>query len=104
MVTVRLDLNDPDLKAALVQMSERGRKETLGTFRKIVQMTWQQVYRDKGLNWEKVKSRPGPAGQSLYSFRISLKIRAVAYRHGDFMRVLTVHEDHDSAYTWPAIR
>lgn len=96
---VRLDLNDPDLKAALARLSERGRKETLGTFRKIVQMSWQQVYRNQGLNWEKIKSRPGPAGQSLYSFRISRKIRAVAYRHGDFMRVLAVHEDHDSAYS-----
>jgi len=99
MTTARLDLNDPDLKAALSSLSERELKEAMGTFRKIVQMTWQQIYRDKGLNWEKIKSRPGPAGQSLYSFRISRRIRGVAYRHGDFMRVLTVHEDHDSAYT-----
>ncbi len=99
MTTARLDLNDPDLKAALSSLSERELKEAMGTFRKIVQMTWQQIYRDKGLNWEKIKSRPGPAGQSLYSFRISRRIRGVAYRYGDFMRVLTVHEDHDSAYT-----
>ena len=99
MTTARLDLNDPDLKAALSSLSERELKEAMGTFRKIVQMTWQQIYLDKGLNWEKIKSRPGPAGQSLYSFRISRRIRGVAYRYGDFMRVLTVHEDHDSAYT-----
>ncbi|MHB8405291.1 MAG: hypothetical protein ACYDCJ_07705 [Gammaproteobacteria bacterium] len=99
MTTARLDINDPDLKAALSSLSERELKEAMGTFRKIVQMTWQQIYRDKGLNWEKIKSRPGPAGQSLYSFRISRRTRGVAYRHGDFMRVLTVHEDHDSAYT-----
>lgn len=99
MTTARLDINDPDLKAALSSLSERELKEAMGTFRKIIQMTWQQIYRDKGLNWEKIKSRPGPAGQSLYSFRISRRIRGVAYRDGDFMRVLTVHEDHDSAYT-----
>ncbi len=99
MTTARLDINDPDLKAALSSLSERELKEAMGTFRKIVQMTWQQIYLDKGLNWEKIKSRPGPAGQSLYSFRISRRIRGVAYRYGDFMRVLTVHEDHDSAYT-----
>lgn len=68
------------------------------TVRKSVQMAWQQIYRNKGLNAEKIKSHPGPVGQSLYSFRISRRIRGVAYRHGDFMRVLTVHEDHDSAY------
>lgn len=98
MTTTRLDLSDPDLQAALHHLSERGLKEAMGTFRKIVQMTWQQIYQDKGLHWEKIKSRPGPAGQSLYSFRISQRIRGVAYRHGDFMRVLAVHEDHDSAY------
>jgi len=99
MATARLDLNDPDLKAALSRLSETGRKEDMGTFRKIVQMNWEQIYRDKGLNWEKIKSRPGPADHSLYSFRISRRIRGAAYRDGDFMRVLAVHEDHDSAYT-----
>lgn len=99
MATARLDLSDPDLKAALLRLSERGRKEVLGTFRKITQMTWPQIYRDKGLNWEKIKSRPGPAGNSLYSFRISRKIRGVAYRQEEFMRVLAIHEQRDSAYS-----
>jgi hypothetical protein len=96
---VRLDLSDPDLQAGLARLSERSRKQAMAPFRKIVQMSWDQIYKDKGLHWEKIKSRPGPAGQSLYSIRISQRIRGVAYRHGDFMRVLTVHEDHDSAYT-----
>lgn len=99
MATARLDLTDPDLKDALARLPERGRKEALDTFRKIVQMTWPQIYRDKGLNWEKIKSRPGPAGHCLYSFRISRKIRGVAYRQGEFMRVLAIHEDHDAAYS-----
>lgn len=86
MTAVRLDLDDPDLKAALARLLERGRKETLHPFRKIVRMTWQQIYRDKGLNGEKIKSRPGSAGQSLYSLRIIRKIREVACRDGDFMR------------------
>lgn len=98
MSTVRLDLSDPDLESTLARLSERGRKETFTTFRQIAQMSWQQVYRHKGLNWEKIKSRPGPGRQSLYSFRISQKIRGVAYRQDDFMRVLAIHEDHDSAY------
>lgn len=98
MSTVRLDLDDPDLKDALARLSERSFKQAMGSFRKILQMNWQQVYQDKGLNWEKIKSRPGPAGQALYSFRISQKIRGVACRDGDFMRVLAIHEDHDSAY------
>lgn len=99
MATARLDLADPDLKAALARLSERERGEALGAFRKIVQMAWPQIYRDKGLNWEKIKSRPGPSDHSLYSFRISRKIRGVAYWQGEFMRVLAIHEDHNSAYS-----
>lgn len=99
MTTARLDINDPDLKDALRRLSARGRMEAMGTFRKIVQMTWEQIYVDQGLNWEKIKSRPGPAGQPLYSFRVTKKIRGAAFRDRDFMRALAVHEDHDSAYS-----
>jgi hypothetical protein len=34
----------------------------------------------------------------LYSFRISQVFRAVAYREGLGLRILTLHPDHDSAY------
>lgn len=81
-----------------LRVCRSGASSKPSALRKILQMSWQQVYQDKGLNWEKIKSRPGPAGQALYSFRISQKIRGVACRDGDFMRVLAIHEDHDSAY------
>ncbi|WP_342259711.1 hypothetical protein [Candidatus Tisiphia endosymbiont of Metellina segmentata] len=34
----------------------------------------------------------------IYSFRFSQKCRALALREGSYLRLLTLHTDHDSAY------
>jgi hypothetical protein len=70
----------------------------LKTIQKIQQLEWNQVYRDPGLRWEAIMSRTGPEGQRLYSLRLSQRARAVVCRAGDFMRFLSLHPDHDSAY------
>ena len=69
------------------------------TLNKLRQMTWNQVYRDNGLKWEKIVSLTPPSGGvAVYSLRISQSRRATAYRDGDFMRLLTIAPDHDTAY------
>lgn len=55
----------------------------LGTLRKLVAMSWEQVYRDPGLKWELVHSRKGPNDERVYSFRIGKEFRALAYRDPD---------------------
>lgn len=70
--------------------------ETLGKLRR---MTWNQVYRDPGLKWEKIVSIKPPDGiPALYSLRITQSRRATAYRDGDFIRLLTIAGDHDRTY------
>lgn len=96
--TVRLDLNNPVFQKDWLALPKQEAEELRGTLRLISQMSWEQVFRSKGLNWEEIKSRPGPHGQKLYSIRITKKCRAVVHREGDFMRFLTLHSDHDSAY------
>ena len=62
-------------------------------------MAWAQVYRDKGLKWEKIISVRAPQGiDVIYSLRITQSRRATAFRDGQYMRLLTVAADHDSAY------
>jgi hypothetical protein len=62
-------------------------------------MTWNQVYRDNGLKWEKVVSVKPPVDiDAVYSLRITQARRAIAYRDADFIRFLTIAPDHDSAY------
>ena len=43
-------------------------------------------------------SKVGPGGGRLYSLRMGKGFRAVAYRQENWLRILTLHPDHDSAY------
>jgi hypothetical protein len=96
---VRLDLNNPVFQSNLLTLQKPERHAALDTLNKIRQLTWDQVYRDNGLKWEKISSVAPPAGaDAIYSLRITQARRATAYRDGEFMRFLTVAPDHDSTY------
>ncbi len=97
--TVRLDLNSTVFQSNLFSLQKQERHAAIDTLNKIRQLTWNQVYRDSGLKWERISSVKPPAGiDSIYSLRITQSRRATAYRDGDFMRFLTVAPDHDSTY------
>jgi hypothetical protein len=97
--SIRLDLNNPVFQDQLFALQKPERHAALNTLKKIRQLTWQQVYRDQGLKWEKITSVRPPAGiDALYSLRITQSRRATAYRDGEFMRLLTIAPDHDAAY------
>lgn len=96
---VRLDLNNPVFQQNLLTLQKPERHAVLDTLNKLRQLTWNQVYRDQGLKWEKIISVKPPIGiDSLYSLRITQSRRATAYRDGEFIRLLTIAADHDSAY------
>jgi hypothetical protein len=96
--TVRLDLNNPVFQRQLFRLSKIEQRNILNTLRKLTSMTWQQVYNDHGLKWEAILSKKGPEGNKLYSFRIGKGFRGVAYRDGSWLRLLSLHPNHDSAY------
>lgn len=95
---IKLDLNNPVFQQGLFALPKAEQQATLKTLHKISKLSWEQVYRDKGLRWERIHSRTGPQGEVLYSLRITQKCRAVAYRSESFLRLLSLHPDHDSAY------
>jgi hypothetical protein len=96
---VRLDLNNEVFQENLLSLDKAESARVLNTLRKLRQMTWAQVYRDAGLKWEKIDSVKPPQGiDAIYSLRITQGRRATAYRDGDFMRFLTIAQDHDSTY------
>lgn len=95
---LRLDLNNPEFQRQLFNLQKKDQRAVLGNLRKLVQMNWQQVYRDSGLNWEQLVSRAGPRGEKLYSLRLGKGFRAIACREGEWLRLLSLHPDHDSAY------
>lgn len=96
---VRLDLNNPVFQEILFRLEKAEQHAMISTLRKISELTWDQLYRDQGLKWEAIYSRNGPKGERIYSFRVSKKCRALAYREGEWLRILTLHPDHDSAYS-----
>jgi hypothetical protein len=96
---VRLDLNNPVFQEHLFGLQKPERNAAMDTLRKIRLLSWDQLYRDKGLKWEKIISvKPPPGIDAIYSLRITQSRRCTAYREGDFMRLLTVAPDHDSTY------
>lgn len=99
VATVRLDLNNPVFQRDLLGLQKAERHAALDTLAKLLQLTWLQVYRDKGLHWEKIVSVKPPASIGvLYSLRITKARRAVACREGDFVRLLSIAPDHDATY------
>ncbi len=96
---VRLDLNNPVFQENLLGLQKSERHAALDTLKKIRQLTWSQLYRDNGMKWEKINSvTPPPGIDTIYSLRITQSRRCTAYRDSDFIRFLTIAQDHDSAY------
>ena len=96
---IRLDINNPTFQVNLLTLQKAERHAALDTLNKIRQLTWNQLYADNGLKWEKISSVKPPAGvDAIYSLRITESRRAPAYRDGDFIRLLTVAADHDPTY------
>ena len=94
---IRLDLNEPRFQDELFGLTKEQQTSLLGTLRKLSRMSWGQLYQDPGLKWESINSLTGQS-RRLYSFRIGKGFRAVAYREGDWLTVVSLHPDHDSAY------
>ncbi len=88
---VRPDLNNPVFQTNLLGLQKPERHAALDSLNKIRQLTWNQLYRDSGLKWEKISSiKPPPGIDAIYSLRITQSRRAAAYRDGDFIRLLMV--------------
>lgn len=90
---VLFDLNFPEFQSELFDLDVSEVKKILKTLKKLNGLTWNEVFRDGGLNWEEVKSLPGH-----YTIRLSQSYRAVATREGAWMQFVALHQDHDGAY------
>jgi hypothetical protein len=95
---VKLDLNNPVFQEQWFALEKTEQLKVLNSLRKLSTLTWQQIYTDPGLKWEQIQQRSAPKGEKLYSLRISQGFRALAYREGEWLRLLSLHPDHDSAY------
>ena len=91
-------MNNPEFQRNLFLLEKTEQIALINTLKKIAQLTWAQLYADRGLKWEMIASKQSKSGIRIYSFKFSQKYRALSLRQEDFLRLLTLHTDHDSAY------
>ncbi len=97
--SVQLDLNNEVFQGNWLELDKLERNRVTDTLRKLRKLSWDEVYRDKGLRWEKITSVDPPRGiDAIYSLRITDSRRATAYRDGTFLRLLSIAPDHDATY------
>jgi hypothetical protein len=100
---IRCDLEFPRFQRELEEMESGQLERVFACIDKIGQMTWAQVLatsskkQKRGLNWEVLDQRT-TSGAVIASIRVSEKLRARVMRQGVFMRFISIHPDHDSAY------
>ena len=64
--------------------------QAAASLNRIRSLDWSNVYASKGLRWEAIDHLKAPDGKSsVYSVRLTQKIRALAYRDGEFMRFIS---------------
>lgn len=59
---VEIDLNSPSFQSTWNDLEQIEQEKAIATFEKLTQLTWNQVYKDKGLRWEKIHSIQAPQG------------------------------------------
>lgn len=95
---VKLDLNSPEFQDVFFRLQLSELKQVVGSLRRLRELDWNTVYRHPGFKWEAIRHIRPPNGATAYSLRLSEKVRAIAFRDGDFLRFISLHPDHDSAY------
>ena len=95
---IRLDLNSPKFQEVFFRLEITDLKQVVASLRRLRELDWNTLYRHTGFQWELVEHVKGPSGAKVYSLRLSQRIRAIAVRDGDFLRLASLHPDHDSAY------
>ena len=95
---VRLDLNSPEFQDVFFRLELAQLKQVVASLRRLRELDWNSLYRHAGFQWEAIAHIRTPRGGPAYSLRLSEKVRAIAIREGDFLRIISLHPDHDSAY------
>ena len=98
MTAIKIDMNNPEFQRDFFNLEKSEQLALIKTLKKIKLLTWHQLYADQGIKWETILSKTAKNGDRIYSFRFSQKYRGTALRENEFLRLLTLHTDHDSAY------
>ena len=95
---IRLDLNSPEFQDIFFRLQVEELKQVVASLRRLRELDWNRLYRHTGFRWEAIEHLKAPNGAKVYSLRMSQRIRAIGFRDGEFLRLISLHPDHDSAY------
>lgn len=95
---MKLDLNSPEFQDVLFDLEVGELRQAIAGLRRLRALPWNELYRHGGFRWEAIGHLQAPNGTRVYSVRLSQRIRAVGYRDGELLRLVSLHPDHDSAY------
>ena len=103
--SVLVDTGYPRFLTTLVNLELDEQEAIIDTIDKIQRMTWDDVYRTssktpgqkRGINYEPIDQRTA-SGKRIATIRASGKIRIRVCRDEQYMRCISIHVDHDSAY------
>jgi hypothetical protein len=88
---VRLDLNSPAFLDVFLQLESDELTQVVRTLERIRKLSWSTLYRHHEFKWETLDHLPTPNGAKAHSIRLSPNSCAVAYRHGIFLRFVSLH-------------
>ena len=92
----KLDLNFDGFQRDWFTLEKPEQLAVLKSLKKLRSLEWSEVYQDRGLRWELAREH---RGERFYSIRVSQKCRALVQRRDDFVVFVSLHPDHDLAYS-----
>lgn len=95
---MKVDLNFPPFQKDLFSLNKNELAAFIRTARKLVKMDITKIQKSSGFNLEKISVMESPTGKHLYSIRVSKSFRAVLTIDNGYLRFISLHTDHDSAY------
>jgi hypothetical protein len=95
---LKIDLNFPDFQKDLFKLEKKELYALIKTLRTLSKMDFDQLRSSSGLNLEQIKKTKTQKGNPIYSIRITRSFRAILSIDGDYLRFISLHPDHDSAY------
>jgi hypothetical protein len=88
---VRLDLNSPEFQDVLFGLEADDLKQVVSALRRLRELNWNELYRHTGFRWEAIEHVKVARAGKVYSMRLSQRVRAVGFRDGNFLRLISLH-------------
>lgn len=87
---IQLDLNSPEFQEALFRLEAEELKQVVAALRRLRTLDWNGLYRHPGFRWERIETLRAADGATVYSIRLSQRIRAIGLRQGEWLRLVSL--------------